>query len=728
MKRREWYLVGLILLVALALRLVLWWILPRANLVSDEPEYMAAASWLAQGRGFSFYDEWPWMRPPLYVAFLGSFLHLFGFNLAPIRLVQIVISLAVPVLVYLLARTMLGKEVAFWAGLISAIWLPLAVLPHLILAENLFLPLLLAAVWCLVKFQQEGRLGWLLISGGCWGLATLTKGLTVGFLPLAGLWIGWQSFAKKNHHPKPAQSLWGKRALRALVHSALLLGMALLLILPWTGYNWQRYGRPILVDTTGGYNFWLGTEGGQFQNSHEVHQTLLDLPDPAARQTYAYQQGLTSIAEDTGGFLASRFTEIGQLLRINYSADERLVDGFVLGAVSIPHLLAVFFLEDTLYVVLITLALYGLFLQRREAGRGLVLLWLGFNLFVAVAFFAISRFRLPLLPFIAIYAAVVLAKMPWAQLFPKEAVPREDDLIYHTGWPLVRRMIAAGLFVIAFWIVVLPSYLGTYPSSSGATWLGIRGRRAATHLERAETALLAGDLAAAEEALQPALQYRPNKTDPAITALVVQAEIWRAQGNDEKALGILNGSTWYQAYVLRGDIFRSWGDLERARAQFGVRTVDQRNPTSWAWDHLRPPASTDLDLGSDLDLGMMDGFYLGEEDGAVTFRWSQEEARLRFPGAGTGRPMQLSLHLRAWRPAHEEPAVVRIIQDEAEIGRLQPSTSWEEVHLSLPASPAGEDIVVTLRTNTFLAGPRDLLLTGELRFLGVMVDRGRVGE
>ncbi len=707
MTRHEWCDLAVVVGLALALRLALWWLLPRGSLISDEPEYLAAATWLARGHGFSFYAEWPWLRPPLYLLFLAPFVRLFGLDLTPIRLVQVGLSLLVPLLVYLLGRAALGRRVGLVAGLIAALWLPLAVLPHLVLAENLFLPLLLAAFGCLVRFQQERRPRWVLAGGSLLGLATLARGLTIGFLPLAALWV-----LLAGRRERPA----GTRATVALRDAVLLITAALLVILPWSGYCSLRYGRPILGDTTGGYNFWLGTQGGQFHNLPEVNRVLLALPDPAARQAYAYEQGFRAIAADPAGFLHTRATELDQLLRINYSADERLVDGFVLGEVDVPHLLALFLLEDTLYVLLVPLALLGLLLRRGEAGRGLVLLWLGYSVLMAVAFFAIGRFRLPLLPFLAIYAAALLER-PWRGPAVQGRARRLD---------LVVRLAAAGLLGAAFWAIVLPSYVGPYPAASGSTLLGLQGRSAAASLAQAREAIAAGDLEHARTEIDRAATFRPDGTNPVPTAQVVLAEWHRARGEEESALAAVTGQNWYQARLLRGDLLRAQGRLDEARAEFGARDVQERNPTAWAWDHLRPPAGSTVDLGGGLDLGLVDGFHAPERDGEVTYRWSGEEARLRFLGAGTGRPQTLRLRLRGWRPEGEAPAEVILLAGGVEVARFVAPAEWTEVSAVLPTVPPGQDIVVALRSSAFPAGPRDLLLSGRLRVLGVMVDRAGV--
>ncbi len=724
MKRRDWFELALIVALALALRLALWWLLPRDQLVSDEPEYLAAASWLAHGRGFSFYAEWPWLRPPLYLLFLAPWMRFFGLDLAPIRLAQLVLSLSVPVLTYLLARASLGRRAAVAAGLLTALWLPLAMLPHLVLAENLFLPLLLAAMLCLVRFQKEmdrdgsdvgpllrrASTRWALAGGLLLGLAALTRGMTVGFFPLAALWVLWISWRQGRSR---------RRFLSALATAVLLSLAALLVILPWTGYNYLRYGKLILVDTTGGYNLWLGTQGGQFQHIRDVNTALLEQPDPAARQAYAYRQGLEAVAADPAHYLLTRVTELGQLLRINYGADERLLDGFTQGTVPAPYLVGVFLLEDSLYMLLVPLALLGVLGRRGEPGRGLMLLWFGYNILAGVIFFAIGRFRLPLLPFLAVYAASLLVERRWP-MDQREERPLPAPRLYSA------RLALAGVLAVAFWFVAGPSYLGDSPASSGATVLGLYARSAATRLAQAEAAIRAGQLGQAETWIAQAESCHPQGTIPSKLVQVVEAERLRAAGVSGQASDLLSTVESYQAHLLRGDLLRAQGDITGAQREFGERDVQTRNPTAWAWSHLAPPVASRVDVGGGLDWGLVDGFYQVEQEGQTTLRWSGEQARLRFPGAGTGQPLVLRLRLRGWRPTGEASAEVVVELDGVSVGRFTPSSDWSKVEVQLPAVPAARDVVVSLRVNGFVAGPRDLLQTGQLRVLGVMVDWAEV--
>jgi hypothetical protein len=62
------------------------------------------------------------------------------------------------------------------------------------------------------------------------------------------------------------------------------------------------------------------------------------------------------------------------------------------------------------------------------------------------------------------------------------------------------------------------------------------------------------------------------------------------------------------------------------------------------------------------------------------------------------------------------------------VARCAAAGEWEEIVVQLPAGVADQDIVVSLQTTTFFPGPEDLLLTGQLRMLGVMVDAANVGQ
>ncbi|MBC8075233.1 MAG: glycosyltransferase family 39 protein, partial [Chloroflexales bacterium] len=182
------------LALALVVRLMLWGNLPRTGFVSDEGEYLAAAAWLAEGRGFSWHEEWLWTRAPLYPLFLAAHVRLFGLSLTPIYLTQTLLGLAQITLTFLLAERIAAntpwrRAVPAIAATLTALFFPLAIYNQVLLSESLYIALVLGALLALAHWAAEQRaryaLALLIIAGALAGLATLTRGLAIGFAPLA---------------------------------------------------------------------------------------------------------------------------------------------------------------------------------------------------------------------------------------------------------------------------------------------------------------------------------------------------------------------------------------------------------------------------------------------------------------------------------------------------------------------------------------------------------------
>jgi 4-amino-4-deoxy-L-arabinose transferase-like glycosyltransferase len=808
---RRWLPLLLVLLLALALRLALWGQLPREGLISDEAEYLAAADWLAQGRGFAWHQGWLWTRAPLYPLFLAAHIALFGFALTPIFVSQTILSLLNVALVYLLARQVVGATgatgaaaaenapatqlAARWlpplAALLTALYLPFALYPQLILSETLYITLLLATFALLGRWSQCRGLLLLALAGGLLGLACLTRGLTLGFVPLVVLWVWFQA------HPARPWQHWRRRAAGA----GLLLLVCAGTILPWSLYASRAYGGPIVVDTTGAFNLLLGArtayDGGRSDaptrsfllallddslSDAERHALLdegasclyqrddphllaaLDRPasaiSHAERQRLLTAEGLCLLRATPGAFVAKSLRELVDLFQINYTGSERLSGGFSLGRLPAWYALALFLLDDTLYVLLLPLAIVGWARLRLRGGIGLALtalvgLWWLYNLGTAPLLFAINRFRIPLLPFACIFAV--------AALLPLWRVPRAA---------LVRSaaVLAALLAVVALtpyaYLQAPPaawsSYLGPYPSSLCNTAIAWDARSTFLREQRLIAALGRGDAAAARAILaanEPPAQAMQHTfcTDqliinrdsiPRHTLRLALPLLEGLAGDPAAGLALLPDAATlererdWRAAVVRGDLLRRLGDEAAAKAAFTPGYVDDQNPVAWAWRWLHPPPTQQIDLGGNLDLGYIQGFYLGEGDPSAdgTFRWSSAEARLLFPGQGQPEGQQVCLRAdgRGWPPDLPMPTFTLALaasQDAPADAPFARHTLQRAVHTycaELPPTAAGADLVLVLRSPTFVPPAADLLAqqgpqAGQLRLLGVRLDWVELG-
>jgi len=795
---RHWPLL-LALAAGLALRALLWGALPRIGLISDEAEYLASADWLALGRGFAWHTQYLWTRAPLYPLFLAGHVALFGRELAPIAVSQTALSLLNVALVYALAlQTAEGRTAPGVAALLAALYLPLASYAQLLLSETLFLSLLLGAFllagrWAARPASAPGALWPLAAAGVLLGLATLTRGLTLLFLPLAAGWAWWQSGARGA--PR-----------RSLPAAALLLAAGLT-VAPWSIYASRAYGGPVAIDTTGAFNLLLGarTAFDRGRSDAPTRNFVLAILDPqldedarralleprrgtqsavarpgsclyeagdarllaalerppaeisqAERQRLMSAEALCLLRAAPVAFAQKSLGELVDLFQINYTGDERLTRGFALGRVPPWYLLALFALDDTLYVLALPLAVIGWALLRQAGGRrgpqlerpapgseralaagllGLIGLWLLYNLAVAPLLFAINRFRVPLMPFVFVLAGAAVAALPrWGGL--------------RTRYGLACAALAALLWLVAAtpYAYLEPraagapsrwaSYLGPYPSSLDSTATGLAARPGFLAERRLSAALGAGDIAAARAALaDPAL---PAWSAAVGAPLLDGLEGAPAVGLDRIAASQVRPLEQWQTALVVGELFRQLGDADAARRELGPELVDRQNPVAWAWEWLHPPPlpGDRLEIAEDNDLGYIRGFYLGGYDATIprpdggsgaTLRWATGESVLRFPGAGTGGSRQLCLSIAAGWPPDLGPPAVALSLDGAPLGELRPGRGLRVECVALPARPAGADYTVELRAPTFVPDALDLLRqqgpqVGQLRLLGYQLD------
>jgi hypothetical protein len=843
------------LLVALALRLLLWGRIPRTGLISDEGEYLSAASWLAHGRGFTWYQSYLWTRAPVYPLFVAAHLRLFGDTTTPIYVTQTFLSLVNVALVYFLARRLELKiqnekwkkrpslsfsifnfqfSIPTLSALLMALYFPFALYTQVLLSETLFIALLLGAFLALAHWNDGGRSTadnqdhrrssvvacpvpelvegehsrrgrWSLVAAGAlFGLATLTRSLTLAFLPIAALWAAGAATGRGR---------W-KMTRRGLLDGAVLLVSAALVILPWTFYNsWRLYGGLVAVDTSGAFNLMLGArtaydgkrEDAPPRNfmlallSRDLNQRqrlqllgrqpasdgrmlaaacLLDHNDPrllmalkqqaqqisqAERQQLMTAEGLCLIGATPAAFAQKSLGELIDLFQINYSGDERFADGFTLGRLPRWYALSLFLLDDTIYVLVLPLAVIGWALMRRlqisdcrlqiedrdvrqsaicnlQSAIGL---WWLYNIAVAPLLFAINRFRLPLLPVAFICAAYALVALP------------------HGGWRALRSrygLVCIAVAALLALIAIAPyayleprrdaqasrwaSYLGPYPSSLDATIKAWQARPGYLREQQVMRALGSGDAATARALL--------SSSDVATHTLRIAPPLLAGlDGRPDDGLAMLPSlqtivdTKDVEAAVVHGDLLRRKGDLQGARFMFTQRFVDDANPVEWAWDWLHPPPlpHNRIDLAGNLDLGYVAGCYLGEGDEslkpAANFRWCTDGARLRFPGAGTGAAQTLTLRAdgRGWFDGLLPVPPVRVIVGDRLAGDFTPGPdNVSEFTITLPPTARGADVVVTLRTATFVPGADRYLkqqgkaVVGQVQRLGVRLDWAELRE
>lgn len=225
---------GRLLLVALIVRGVynLWWIGLNVTPVSDALDYHLMAIQLLETGTITHLG-----RPPLFPALLAGVYGLFGPDPLAGRLFLSVIDTMTCGVIFLIGREMFGNRVGLWAAWASTGYIMLFQWTGSLLTEVPFTFFLCLFIWLAQRgLRTHSRVDFL-VAGLFLGLATLTRPTTLMFLPFIPVWA-WLAFP-------------GRWRL-VLVPSALIVGIAVLTLAPWTIRNYAATTHFIPVTVMGG--------------------------------------------------------------------------------------------------------------------------------------------------------------------------------------------------------------------------------------------------------------------------------------------------------------------------------------------------------------------------------------------------------------------------------------------------------------------------------------------
>jgi 4-amino-4-deoxy-L-arabinose transferase-like glycosyltransferase len=653
---------------------------------------------LAEGRGFSFFDTALWVRPPLYVMMLAGVVRFVGTSYLPVLLLQSLLSAATLLPLGWLAWRIGRREPARWAVGLGALFLPFTLFAGLLLSETLFTLLLALTLMALVRARELLQSGlrkcapWLVLSGVLLGLSALTRATALGFVPMAALWLcfGWKDDAVS---VKPIR-------IRILV-ALLMLSACLVTLIPWTVRNYMAYGRFVAIDTTGGYNLWLASVG--VRDEERLQADYRAIPNQADRQSYAYGRAWENISADPAGFLGKGLKESLDLWKPQFASEERQVRAYTLGRVPDWHLLSLLFFDDFLYVLILCLSVAGLALSPPHPLKWLTGLWVLLWVLTSFVFFAVTRFRLP----------IVAALIPWAGIGANLLVTSRSRVVMVRKLSIPVKVVSTTTLLTILFVTV-PEIQASETLRGVERWGQQEGYR------RGEALLREGSV---EEAINA---YRTANQDVTDTRYALAAAYIQG-GQVQLALSTLTAdepANRFEPAIIRGEVARQSGDLESARSFFNAREVNVAGDAAlrWAWDHLAPPAVDVIELGSGLDIGYVRGFYGTETDSdGRTFRWSGEYPEIR---GKTDKSGELSITWSGWRPTGLPPARPNVLIYQREnspsfVTELPNARGWTDTAINLGTT--GEKLL-KISVNSFIGAGNDP------RLLGVRISKVEVSR
>lgn len=361
-------------------------------------------------------------RAPLYPFLLVLPLKVFGSATLPMYLLQILLGTVNLYITYVIARRLFGHRVGIIAIILAGLYAPLVFKETKLVSTTITISLLLLAAYFLIKASDHRpRLNWFL-SGVFAGLATLTWGGIIVFVPVVFLfWLLMK--------PRP-------KFQRVL----LLAAGCFLAMLPATLHNLFVGNDWVLVNSNSGYTFYQGNNpaaSGTIVHPPEVYERAYDgrfptgiadqqqfdlgyasshlkptkqgekqeLVKPSEASRFWLGRALSWIGRNPGAFIRLEFNKIVLALS-NYEFPSNYYLNVEQDQVPV---LRIFLMPFALILALGVLGLVVTFGERDRNWPLLVLIVT--TLLILIVFYAGSRYRLPLVLPLCVFAGAGAMKL-----------------------------------------------------------------------------------------------------------------------------------------------------------------------------------------------------------------------------------------------------------------------------------------------------------------------------
>jgi tetratricopeptide (TPR) repeat protein len=398
----------------------------RASPLSDVPllDELYHVQWASALAAGDWIGNAVFFRAPLYPYTLGLGLLLFHGSLLGARLLQVTYGALTPVAVYFLGRRLLGARGGLVAGIIAVLYPFLIYFTNELLIESLVVVLDAFLLVAILRADDVPSWGRWVLAGAVLGLAAIARPPVLLFAPCVFLWIWWRA-GRPCALPEPRKGgltlLRGRTPFRAAVlRFAMFAVGAALVIAPVTLRNFALEKDFVLIASQGGVNFFIGNN----RDSDGASAVL-----PVLGETWQYadcvriaerEEGRSLRSSEVSGFWYGRGREF--LFGHPRAAAALLLKKFVLfwNRYELPNNKDVYYFARMSLVfrslawlnfgVIAPLGVLGAIvsLRRRRPAAALLALFALAHMVSVVLFFVCSRFRIPVVPVVVVFAAAGL--------------------------------------------------------------------------------------------------------------------------------------------------------------------------------------------------------------------------------------------------------------------------------------------------------------------------------
>jgi hypothetical protein len=413
----------------------------------DQVSYHALALRVLGGHGFSFGQaSWPMTAADaptahwsfLYTLYLSAVYALFGPNPLAARIIQAVaVGLLHPFLAYLIGRRVFGVRAGLLAAAFTAVYIYFIYYAATLMTEPFYITAILGALYLMLRLRRpapglEIRLA--IALGLVLGTAILLRQLVLLLVPFLLLWlwaIRWLDARPPGERPHLSRFLRDKNL--PWRPTLVVIGIIVLMILPFTLYNQGRFDRFVLLNTNSGFAFFwanhpvygtrfqgiLPSELGSYQDL--IPPELRQLDEPALEQALLVR-GVQFVTDDPGRYLLLSLSRIPVYFMFWPSADSSGISN--ISRVGSFALFLPLMLGGLIY------SLVNARLRRATlADTSLLLLFTFLYTGVHLASWALIRYRLPVDAILLIYAGLAGA---WVWSFLLRRFSRGSVNMTHT--------------------------------------------------------------------------------------------------------------------------------------------------------------------------------------------------------------------------------------------------------------------------------------------------------
>lgn len=362
----------------------------------EQAATFAGGDWLGAG-------EAPYWRAPLYGWLLGLTAGIFNDSLFyAARVVQAALGAATCWFAFDLGRRIFRVEVGLVAGLITALYGPLIYFDAEILPTSLAIFLDMWGLYLLIRALEDPLPKRFFQVGLVFGIASLAVATVLTFVAAAAVWIAWAA--------RQSVGGWKEPVRRAAIFAA---GVALV-IAPVTLRNYTVGRDTVLISWNGGVNFYIGNNA-EYERIAAVRAgwdwtDFVTRPDregitrASEKSSYFFGAARDYITSDPVGWVGLQLKKTAEFWR----GDEIGRNQPLYYWRNFSSVLAATMWKRGLafpFGLLVPLALMGIALAIRRKEAWFPLFFVLVYSSSVILFFPSARYRLPVLPVLAVFAA-----------------------------------------------------------------------------------------------------------------------------------------------------------------------------------------------------------------------------------------------------------------------------------------------------------------------------------